>query len=63
MPRLVAALDADILVPIILSRDFLLTAFDLVLYEPVVSTKAIVEMNGTLSQTSHFEPLNPQAHS
>ncbi len=35
MPRLVAALDADVLVPI-LCCDFLLTAFDLGLYEPVV---------------------------
>ena len=38
MPRLVAALDADVLVPI-LSCDFLLTALDLGLYEPVVSTE------------------------
>jgi hypothetical protein len=47
MPRLVAALDADVLVPII-SCDFLLTAFDLGLYEPVVSTDAIAEVERNL---------------
>jgi len=36
MTGTVAALDADVLVPI-LSGDFLLTAFDHGLYEPVVS--------------------------
>lgn len=47
MPRLVAALDADVLVPI-LSCDFLLTAFDLGLYEPVVSTEALAEAEPSL---------------
>lgn len=47
MPRLVAALDADVLVPI-LSCDFLLTAFDLGLYEPVASTETIAEVERNL---------------
>lgn len=47
MPRLVAALDADVLVPI-LACDFLLTAVDLGLYEPVVSTEAIEEVERNL---------------
>lgn len=53
MPRLVAALDADVLVPI-LPCDFLLTAFDVGLYEPVVSTEALVEVERNLiaSRTS-----------
>ena len=38
MPRPVAALDADVLVPI-LSCDLLLTAFETGLYEPAVSTE------------------------
>src|SRR5690606_2811865 len=56
MPRLVAALDADVLVPI-LSGDFLLTAFDLGLYEPVVSTEAIVEAERNLIEDfPHLDP-------
>jgi hypothetical protein len=44
----VVALDADVLVPII-ACDFLLTAFDLGLYEPVVSVTALDEVERTLS--------------
>lgn len=56
MPRLVAALDADVLVPI-LSCDFLLTAFDLGLYEPVVSTEAIAEVERNLiDDFPHLDP-------
>lgn len=60
MPRLVAALDADVLVPI-LSCDFLLTAFDLGLYEPVVSTEAIVEAERNLIEDfPHLDPARPR---
>ncbi len=56
MPRLVAALDADVLVPI-LSCDFLLTAFDLGLYEPVVSTEAAAEVERNLIEDfPHLDP-------
>jgi hypothetical protein len=56
MPRLVAVLDADVLVPI-LSCDFLLTAFDLGLYEPVVSTEAIAEVERSLVEDfPHLDP-------
>jgi predicted nucleic acid-binding protein len=48
MPGMVAALDADVLVPI-LACDFLLTAFDHGLYEPVVSTTVLVEVERALS--------------
>lgn len=58
MPRLVAALDADVLVPI-LSCDFLLTAFDLGLYEPVVSTDAIAEAERNLLEDfPHLDPAS-----
>lgn len=58
MPRLVAALDADVLVPI-LSCDFLLTAFDLGLYEPVVSTEVLVEVERNLiADFPQLEPLS-----
>lgn len=56
MPRLVAALDADVLVPI-LSCDFLLTAFDLGLFEPVVSTEVLVEVERNLVE--NFPHLDP----
>jgi hypothetical protein len=56
MPRLVAALDADVLVPI-LSCDFFLTAFDLGLYEPVVSTEAMTEVERNLIEDfPHLDP-------
>lgn len=56
MPRLVAALDADVLVPI-LPCDFLLTAFDLGLYEPVVSTEAVAEVERNLIEDfPHLDP-------
>lgn len=58
MPRLVAALDADVLVPI-LSCDFLLTAFDLGLYEPVVSTEAVAEVERNLIED--FPQVDPAA--
>lgn len=58
MPRLVAALDADVLVPI-LSCDFLLTAFDLGLYEPVVSIEAIAEVERNLiADFPHLDPVS-----
>ncbi|MBS1846798.1 MAG: PIN domain-containing protein [Actinobacteria bacterium] len=56
MPLLVAALDADVLVPI-LSCDFLLTAFDLGVYEPVVSNRALVEVERNLR--ADFPQLDP----
>lgn len=56
MPRLVAALDADVLVPI-LSCDFLLTAFDLGLYEPIVAAHTLVEVERSL--LVDFPNLNP----
>lgn len=56
MWRLVVTLDADVLVPI-LSCDFLLTAFDLGLYEPVVSTEAIAEVERNLiADFPHLDP-------
>lgn len=56
MPRLVAALDADVLVPI-LSCDFLLTAFELGLYEPVASTDVIAEVERNLiDDFPHIDP-------
>jgi hypothetical protein len=48
MPPPVAALDADVLVPII-ACDFLLTAFDHGLYVPDVSVTALDEVERTLS--------------
>lgn len=58
MPRPVAALDADVLVPI-LSCDFLLTAFDLGLYEPVVSTEALAEVERNLVEDFlHLDPAS-----
>lgn len=58
MPRLVAALDADVLVPI-LSCDFLLTAFDLGLYEPVVSAEAVAEVERNLvADFPHLDPAS-----
>jgi hypothetical protein len=47
-PPVVAALDADVLVPII-ACDFLLTTFDHGLYEPVVSATALDEVERALS--------------
>lgn len=58
MPRLVAALDADVLVPI-LSCDFLLTAFESGLYEPVVSTEVIAEVERNLIEDfPHVDPAS-----
>lgn len=58
MPRLTAALDADVLVPI-LSCDFLLTAFDLRLYEPVVSVEALAEVERNLvGRFPHLDPAS-----
>ncbi|MEZ5350943.1 MAG: PIN domain-containing protein [Microthrixaceae bacterium] len=58
MPRLLAALDADVLVPI-LSCDFLLTAFDLGLYEPVVSTEVLAEVERNLIEDfPHLDPAS-----
>lgn len=47
MSVLVATLDADVLVPII-ACDFLLTAFDHRIYEPVVSTTTLEEVERAL---------------
>jgi len=58
MPVLVAVLDADVLVPIV-PCDFLLSAFDLGLYEPVVSTAVIEEVERTLAED--FPNLTPEA--
>ena len=49
MTDIVAALDADVLVPI-LGCDFLLTAFDLGLYEPVVAETVLEEVRRALSE-------------
>ena len=58
MPRLVAALDADVLVPI-LCCDFLLTAFDLGLYEPAVSAEVLVEVErNLLADFPHLDPVS-----
>jgi rRNA-processing protein FCF1 len=46
---LVASLDANVLVPIV-SCDFLLTAFDLGLYEPIVSTTVLEEIERALAE-------------
>ncbi len=47
MHKLVAVLDADVLVPI-LSRDLLLTAFDHDLYVPVVAPRILDEVERNL---------------
>lgn len=58
MPRLVAALDADVLIPI-LCCDFLLTAFDLGLYAPIVSAEALVEVERNLiADFPHLDPAS-----
>ena len=54
----VAALDADVLVPIV-ACDFLLTAFDLGLFEPVVSNNVLDEVRHTLVED--FPHLDPTA--
>lgn len=56
MPHPVVALDANVLVPI-LACDFLLTAFDLGLYEPVVSTIVLDEVErALLDDHPHLAP-------
>lgn len=56
MPHPVVALDAEVLVPI-LSCDFLLTAFGLGLYEPVVSTTVLDEVERALLEDHpHLDP-------
>ncbi|MGY6499851.1 MAG: PIN domain-containing protein [Acidimicrobiales bacterium] len=57
-PRIVAVLDADVLVPIV-ACDFLLTAFDLGLFEPVVSAEVLAEVERTLIE--NFPQLDPAA--
>jgi hypothetical protein len=49
MAGIVAALDANVLVPI-LACDFLLTAFDLGAYEPVVSEDVLGEVERNLRE-------------
>jgi len=58
MAGIVAALDADVLVPI-LSCDFLLTAFDLGIYEPVVGADVLREVQHALGED--FPELEPSA--
>ena len=53
-----AVLDADVLVPIV-ACDFLLAAFDHGLYEPIVSTAALAEIERTLVED--FPHLDPAA--
>lgn len=50
MAPLVAVLDADVLVPIV-ACDFLLTAFDLGIFEPIVSVRILGEVEGTLVES------------
>lgn len=56
--RLVAVLDADVLVPM-LSCDLLLCAFDHDLYQPVVSGRILAEVERTLA--TDFAHLDPAA--
>ena len=56
--RLVAVLDADVLVPI-LSCDLLLCAFDHDLYQPVVTGRILAEVERTLA--TDFAHLDPAA--
>lgn len=58
MPQPVVALDADVLVPIV-ACDFLLTAFEYGLFEPVVSTTALDEVERAL--LTDFPHLDPAA--
>lgn len=55
-PGPTAVLDTDVLVPVA-ACDFLLTAFDHGLYEPIVSTAALAEIERTLIED--FPHLNP----
>jgi predicted nucleic acid-binding protein len=57
-PRTVAVLDADVLVPIV-ACDFLLTAFDLGLFEPLASAEVLAEVERTLIED--FPQLDPAA--
>ncbi len=56
MPIAVVVLDANVLVPIV-SCDFLLTAFDLQLFEPIVSSTVLDEVERTLIE--EFPRLDP----
>jgi len=56
MPIEVAVIDANLLVPIV-ACDFLLTAFDHRLFEPIVSTMVLDEVERTL--ISDFPHVNP----
>src|SRR5581483_10897586 len=58
MPSPIAVLDTDVLVPIV-ACDFLLTAFDHGLYEPIVSTTSLAEIERTL--TDDFPHLDRAA--
>lgn len=56
MPIAVVVLDANVLVPIV-ACDFLLTAFDLQLFEPIVSATVLQEVERTLTEEfPHLEP-------
>jgi len=56
-PGVVAALDANVLVPIV-ACDFLLTAFDLGIFEAVVSAETLTEVQRTLIEDfPHLDPV------
>ena len=56
MPVAVVVLDANVLVPIV-ACDFLLTAFDLQLFEPIVSATVLQEVERTLiEEFPHLDP-------
>jgi len=56
MPIGVAAIDANLLVPIV-ACDFLLTAFDYGVFEPIVSTTVLDEVERTLiDDFPHVDP-------
>lgn len=56
MPGPIAVLDTDVLVPIV-ACDFLLTAFDHGLYEPILAITTLAEIERTLIQDfSHLDP-------
>src|SRR4051794_28103581 len=58
MPVAVAVLDSDVLVPIV-ACDFLLTATDMQLFEPIVSATVLEEVQRSL--LDDFPHLDPSA--
>ncbi len=57
MPIGVAVIDANLLVPIV-AYDFLLTAFDHQLFEPIVSTTVLDEQEGRAWRSSRREEMS-----